>query len=172
MVDFRKFVNISLLILSIFLNICLKDAVALSSKKITQELGFHDEKGELLTLENYEDNVVILHFWATWCQHCIGEMQIIDKLQKEYRKKPLKVLAISEDYKGISIVQDFFKAHKITHLIPLIDNKNLFMKELNVSSIPTSIIVSKEGREIERFAGEVDWENEEVRKIIDYELAK
>ncbi|MCR5733759.1 MAG: redoxin domain-containing protein [Lachnospiraceae bacterium] len=39
--------------------------------------------GELLTLSEYDDRIVLLNFWATWCPPCVGEMPAFERLNKE-----------------------------------------------------------------------------------------
>ncbi|MBR5421387.1 MAG: TlpA family protein disulfide reductase [Lachnospiraceae bacterium] len=39
--------------------------------------------GEMLTLSDYDDRVVLLNFWATWCPPCVGEMPALQKLYEE-----------------------------------------------------------------------------------------
>ena len=50
--------------------------------------------GETFNNSSIKGKVVLLQFWATWCQYCRGEQQIVDNLQKEFADKGLIVLAV------------------------------------------------------------------------------
>ncbi len=48
-------------------------------------------------LDNYEGKVVLLNFWATWCQPCIKEMPELIRLKDQYASKGLEVLLLSDE---------------------------------------------------------------------------
>ena len=50
--------------------------------------------GETFTNASVKGKVVLLQFWATWCQYCRSEQNIVDKLQKEFADRSLVVLAV------------------------------------------------------------------------------
>lgn len=50
--------------------------------------------GEMFNNTSIKGKVVLLQFWATWCQYCRSEQQIVDELQKEFADKGLIVLAV------------------------------------------------------------------------------
>ena len=55
------------------------------------------EGGELRMAELVGRDVVLLNFWATWCEPCRIEMPHLDRIQREHRARGLRVLAISMD---------------------------------------------------------------------------
>jgi thiol-disulfide isomerase/thioredoxin len=50
--------------------------------------------GEKFTNDSVKGKVVLLQFWATWCQYCRGEQEMVDDIAKEFAPKGLVVLAI------------------------------------------------------------------------------
>lgn len=54
---------------------------------------------ELKRLSDYEGKVVVLNFWATWCQPCIKEMPHLIKLQEQYASDGLEVILLSDETK-------------------------------------------------------------------------
>lgn len=53
--------------------------------------------GEAIDLGALKGRVVVLNFWASWCEPCRAEMPLLDALQGEYRDRGVVVLGISAD---------------------------------------------------------------------------
>jgi len=56
-----------------------------------------DLKGEALALKDYQGQVVLLDFWATWCPPCIAEMPNVKKTYEKYKKQKFQIIGISLD---------------------------------------------------------------------------
>jgi thiol-disulfide isomerase/thioredoxin len=130
------------------------------------EVEFFDETGNKHFLDEYEDNVVLLVFWASWCSACSGEIPALDVLQKDFRKLPFKILAVSEDFQGIEAAQNFFKTHEIRNLTIYHDPKNKLFRALDVIGTPTSFLINREGKIVMSFVGSTDWYHDDVRNVI------
>ena len=70
-------------------------------------IALFNDKGEKFFLDKIEDKPILLVFWATWCMHCVKEMASLDILKKDFRKLPIEILPISEDYQGVQVVRKF-----------------------------------------------------------------
>lgn len=133
---------------------------------VADDIPIFDENGEKHYMEEYEGRALLVVFWATWCSPCVQEMLDLDVLQKDFRKLPFTILAISEDYQGIKTVQEFYKSNDIRHLSIYHDYKNALFKDFKVVGMPTSFIINADGKNVASFKGVVNWYDEEVRKAI------
>jgi len=71
------------------------------------------------------DTVYIVNFWATWCGPCVKELPNFDQLQQAYKKKPVKVLLVSMDFKSkLNDVKTFTNQNKIVSEVYLADKPN------------------------------------------------
>ena len=70
---------------------------------LDSEVNFFDIQGNKVYLDQYEGTNILLVFWATWCGTCVSELPSLDNLQKDFRKLPFKIIAVSQDYQGIDI---------------------------------------------------------------------
>lgn len=131
------------------------------------DIPFFDENGQAHNFDEFYGKVLLVNFWATWCMPCREEMPALSKLQKDFRRKNFKVLAISGDFKGVDAIKEFYQTHKIKNLPVYHDPKNTLSKSFDITGIPTSLIIDAEGYEIARIFGSfVDWESDELRQFI------
>jgi len=131
-----------------------------------EDVGIFDVENTEHFLEEYEGKALLLVFWATWCAPCVTEMSDLDALQKDFRKTPLLILPISEDYVGVEHVKTFYKANNLRHLPIMHDYKNALFKAFGIIGLPTSILVNADGMVVARFVGAINWYDEKVRNIL------
>lgn len=130
------------------------------------EAAFYDERGDKRYLEEFENNTVLLVFWATWCGTCVNEMYSLDVLAKDFRKLPFKVIALSQDFQGIEAVSEFYKNHEIRHLDAFHDYRNNVFREMKVAGLPCAFLIKPDNKVVATFKGEIKWHDDKVRDII------
>lgn len=133
---------------------------------VSDDMPIFDKENNKRYFEEYEGKTLLVVFWATWCAPCVQEMLDLDMLQKDFRKLPFTVIAISEDYHGVDAVQKFFKDNEIRYLEIYHDYRNILFKDFKVIGMPTSFIITPEGKNVASFKGVVNWYDEKVRKIL------
>jgi thiol-disulfide isomerase/thioredoxin len=126
------------------------------------ELAFTDAEDKPLKLADYKGKVVLLNFWATWCAPCIKEMPSLDKLQAELGKDRFTVIPLSLDGPSRPKVAPFYADKKLANLGIYFDKGKKVMGALDVSVLPTSILIDAQGRELGRLEGEADWDKPEA----------
>lgn len=135
-------------------------------QQIPDDISFFDQNLEKHYLEDYEGKTLLLVFWASWSASCTNQMMDLDILQKDFRKLPFEVLAISEDYQDIKVVEKFYELYNIRHLTLLHDYRNQLFKAFGVIGMPTSFLINADGMSVGSFTGITPWHNEQVRNII------
>jgi len=108
-----------------------------------------DMKRKGVSLTALRGNVVILHFWATWCPQCKEEIQFLNILNDQYRGKNVKVIGISAD-PSEARVEEFIMFNPIDYTI-LLDRDGSVGRKYRVYSIPTTFLIDKEGFIVERY---------------------
>jgi peroxiredoxin len=99
--------------------------------------------GKNLRLSDYRGNVVLLNFWASWCGPCRQEMPLLEAMYKKYKKLGFVIL-------GVNVEQDSSKANAylsdVSVSFPVLyDNNNTASKLYNVSAMPTTVIIDRNG---------------------------
>ena len=154
-------------IINSFLKEELEDFELNKEKQNISDLKFKDDEGKEISFSDFQDKVLLVNFWATWCAPCIKEMPSLDRLKKKINKN-FDVIAISVDRDGVKKVKDFFNENKITNLEEYFDTKNSLAKEMNLIGLPTSFFINKKGDLIGYFQGDLEWDNNTVIEFINY----
>ena len=130
------------------------------------DVNFFDKDGNKVFLDEFEGKTILVSFWASWCGSCVEELPSLDILQKDFRKLPFEVLAISEDFKGIAVAEDHFNKYGIRHLKLYHDYKNSLFKAFSVIGLPTAFLIDPEGKIKIIFKGNTKWHDESIRDIL------
>jgi thiol-disulfide isomerase/thioredoxin len=129
---------------------------------------YSDGKSNTYALNAQENKLTAVHFWATWCAPCVGELPEIDAAQNAYGGKGFKVLALSLDSNTSADKPAAFMAqHGITHLKPLIDFSQASFKAAHAPGLPTTVFIDTTGKEVGRAEGPVDWKSKETQAFIE-----
>ena len=135
------------------------------------ELRFTDAGGRKLTLGDFRGRLVLLNLWATWCVPCRKEMPALDRLQARLGGPGFEVVALSIDRKGVSAVQPFYKELGLKALRIYVDQSGEAADKLGAPGIPTTLLISREGRELGRVLGPAEWDGPPVEAMVRKYLA-
>lgn len=152
---------------------CIVQVQALSQSRIVEYLprslpltSLVSLDGKNYQLDKLEGNVLLIHFWATWCSSCVEEIKALNQFQKLLRKDKIIVLPISEDFKGAEVVKKFYNTFNLGYLPAFIDKNNQWFRAMKVNSLPATFVVDMQGRNVAMLSGGVDWLNQKsVDKI-------
>ena len=123
--------------------------------------------GELVNLARYEADLVVVNFWATWCEPCRDEMPALEALWRQYRARGLTVLAISVD-RGAprAVIEPYVSRQDLTFPV-LLDPDMAAANAWHVNGLPATFLV-KPGGEVAGFAvGSRDWSSAEIRALVE-----
>ena len=153
--------------LELFAKDSLKKLTALESPPVQPTMVFKDPDGEEMRLSDYKGKVILVNIWATWCAPCIAEMPMLDALQSSHEGDDFEVVTISLD-RTAEEAQGWFVKNGIANLPLWHDSSYGVSAKLNLPGLPTSVFYNKQGREIARIPGEVDWTSEEALALVEY----
>ena len=139
----------------------IKNLVINKELKKYDGLAFLDDKNEQLNLNNYQGNLILLNFWATWCAPCKEEMPSLDSLQANKKLSNLKIFPINVGKDSIEKSSNFFDDLNIKNLNIYFDSPITLAKKFQLRGIPTSILINKDGLEFARIVGSINFEDEE-----------
>ena len=120
---------------------------------------FLDKKDQKINIKEYKDKLLILNFWATWCEPCKEEMPSLDNLQNNPELDKIKIFAINIGKEKLDKVNKFFIDLNIKNFEPYFDSPTTLAKKFSLRGVPTSILINKEGQEFARIIGSIDFED-------------
>jgi len=107
--------------------------------------------GKTVSLADFKGKVVLVDFWATWCDPCKDEIPELIKLQNELAPKGFTVLGVSMD-EDVADVAPFAKTAKINYPVILNGGEQAPLHWI-VPGLPTAYLIGKDGKTIKRLFG-------------------
>ena len=144
----------------------IKNIVIHKAPKTHDNVIFLDKKDQKINIIEYKGNILILNFWATWCEPCKEEMPSLDRLQVNPELDNIKIFAINIGKENLNKVNKFFVDFNIKNFEPYFDPPSTLAKKFSLRGIPTSILINKEGQEFARIIGSINFEDENFVKWI------
>lgn len=132
---------------------------------VAPRLELPDDNGALHRLADYRGKVVLVHFWATWCEPCLTELPRIERLRVALAGKPFVILAVQM---AGSARMSSDQAHRLGLGFPmLIDRDSRAAAGWGVNTLPASFLLDAEGNVAYRHVGEFDWRSAEGQRQLD-----
>lgn len=107
--------------------------------------------GQRISEENYRGHVLILDFFATWCQPCRQSIPHLVEMNRKYGKQGLQVLGLSVDEEGERAVKTFTEGFRVNY--PLAMAGEVTMVDFAVRSVPVMYLIDRKGKIAEVYRG-------------------
>ena len=151
-------------------------ANAAAAAKSAPEVTLKDLDGKDLSLAQYKGKVVLVNFWATWCEPCQVEIPWLIEIQQKYSAKGFTILGIAMDEEGASVVTPWVQKERFDvngaksqmNYPIVIGNEAAADKFGGLLGYPTSVLISRDGKVIKRITGLISYD--EISKSIESQL--
>ncbi len=130
------------------------DLTAASSRKAAPDFTLSNSKGTSVKLSAYKGRVVLLDFWATWCEGCKVEIPWYMDFQSKYKKRGLSVVGVSMDEDGWKSVKPFLDEKKVNYMVVIGDGD--LAKLVGIEALPVTLLIDRDGKIADSHAGMVD----------------
>ena len=130
-------------------------------------LELRDMAGKVHRLSDYRGKVVLINFWATWCEPCRDEMPSMQKLRQRMEsraKGSFVVLAVNHAENEIRI-GTFLRQYPLDFPV-LLDPFGEAWRAFKPGLLPTSFLVGRDGRLRYRVLGELDWSGAQAEAVV------
>jgi len=117
-----------------------------------------------VTLNQFRGQVVILNFWASWCEPCVEELPSLMNLQQRTRGNGVVVLGISIDVDDAAYHR--FLNQRQVNFLTVRDPDQRIAAMYGTSGWPETYIIDRQGVMRRKFIGPVDWTSPEVMRFL------
>jgi thiol-disulfide isomerase/thioredoxin len=131
------------------------------------DLSLKDLRGKRTHLRDYQGEIVVLNFWATWCGPCSEELPVLVEMEKRYRERGVVFVGVSmDDEKAQKKIPTFL--HQLGVGFPVWvgatadDLERLHMGQ----AIPATAFFDEQGQIVARVLGEM--REGEIRERLDW----
>jgi peroxiredoxin len=123
--------------------------------------------GGRASLADHGNKLVVLNFWATWCQPCALEMPSLEALWRRYRERGLVVVGVSVDRGSPrGLLEPYVRNLKLTFPI-LLDPDSKTSDGWRVTALPATFIVRPGGEVTGMAVGAREWNSAEMRALVE-----
>lgn len=136
-----------------------KNLIIYEKFKEYEDAYFKNMSDKDINLIKYEGKLLLVNFWATWCEPCKEEMPSLDKLAVDKNFKNLEILPINIGQEKIEKIEEFYSKTKIKNLGIFYDTDVRLAKKFLLRGLPTTLIINKDGKEFARVVGSINFQD-------------
>jgi peroxiredoxin len=123
-------------------------------------LSLKDLHGNAHDLKNYQGQVVLVQFWATYCGPCRKEMPSMNKMMTKMGDTPFKILAVDMGETEAEVKQ--FVDEVRPEFTILMDEDGKSIEDWRVFAAPSNFIIGPDGKIKYTLFGGVEWDSDEL----------
>ena len=116
-----------------------------SQRRDAPDFTLKDADGKTVHLSEYRGKVVLLDFWATWCDPCRLEIPWFIDMQRKNKARGFEVLGVSMDDEGWEVVKPFMKSVGMNYRV-VIGNDETTQMYGGVDSLPSTFLIDRQGK--------------------------
>ena len=113
----------------------------------------------------YDEDILIINFWATWCAPCKKEMPSLNSLAQNIKHEDIQVITIASGRNSKEAIDGFFDDNNLVNLKKYRDPRGRIAVKYGVTALPTTVVINPTGLEIGRIIGDIDWDTADVRSF-------
>ena len=128
--------------------------------------------GSTVVLSDYQNKVILINLWATWCEPCREEMPGLQELQDLFSESDFQVIGVSIDDPGSEkAIQQFLASKNIRYTVWL-DPANSFQYVFRTIGVPESFLINQNGEIVYQWKGAFDPMSDSTISLVDSVISK
>ena len=118
------------------------------------------DNGRPISLTNFGGKVLVLNFWATWCDTCMVEMPSLNQFAAQFKDKGVVVLGVSVD-KDANAYKQFVKKLDPAFLTAR-DPEMKINLEYGTVQYPETYIINSQGKVVNKIISSANWTDDKM----------
>lgn len=128
----------------------------------------YNTQNKKFKLSDFKGSFVVAVFWSRHCAPCLREMEGLNYFSNKTKDDGIKVVIISPagEWADVDEQNRLLEKLKASDLENYVDEKGDLAGDLGIFTSPHTVLVNKEGEEVGRIRGAVEWDDEDVIEYI------
>ena len=135
----------------VFVSLIIGASFTVNANETAKPWQLKTQNGEVISLEQYKNKPVILHFWATWCPYCKKLQPTLVALQKKYQAQGVELISISFNEDEGAKPQDEINRRGYSFLTGVMGEE--VAKLYGVRGTPTTFFINRKNEIIWKTSG-------------------
>jgi len=135
---------------------------------LSNDFQLPDRAGTIHRLSDLKGAPVVLHFWASWCPPCLGEISKWVELASSYHERPIHWVAISLDQNWADALRAWNPTGPgLEKVLSLLDTEGKVSDRFGTYQFPETYLLNSELKVVTKWVGPQDWGGDQIRAVLD-----
>lgn len=121
--------------------------------------------GQIVSSKDLKDKIVVLDFWATWCEPCVNEIPAFNRLQAKYRSRNVRVIGLAVQSGWASDVRKFLTEHRMLYTVLVANDQTV--SDFEAIGFPTTYLVAPGWKVYKKYSGSQENKIAEIDRDIE-----
>ena len=129
------------------------------------EFNLTSDQGQAIQLKGLRGKLVILNFWATWCQPCVEEIPSLGRLSEQFASRGVVVLGVSVD-QDREVYKRFLDRAGVRFLTAR-DPERKISRLYGTFKFPETYLIDRSGKVVQKVIGKAEWMDPEMLRYME-----
>ncbi len=117
------------------------------------EFKLPDLNGKEFKSSQLKDSIVVLDLWATWCEPCVADIPMFNRLHEKFETRGVKIVGIAVESGWAKDIKPHVKKHGIKYAV-LVGNDKV-VEQYQMIGFPTTYLIGKDGKIVKKYTGTI-----------------
>jgi thiol-disulfide isomerase/thioredoxin len=128
--------------------------------------------GKPFKLESVKGNAVLIHFWASWCAPCLGEIPHWLEFAAEWRDKPVRFVAVSLDQGWPEALKILPLSQLPSNAVSVLDREQTLPDQFGTYQYPETYLLDSDLKIVSKWIGPQEWSGPRIRGALEAVMAR